>query len=223
MSSSAADDAPPVRPEASWPALAAVVAVLLLTLLRPPEMRVAPVWVLPTLEIGLLAALMASHPPRSGPRVRRWRAISIALVGVVVADTLAATARLIEVLIKGGHATNSASGLLAAGGIVWFSNVFAFALLYWLLDGGGVAARTVRMPDAPDLAFPQQLNPDLAPPEWRPRFYDYVYLAVTTSTAFSPTDVMPLRAWAKLAMGVESLVSLAVLGLVVARAVNVFT
>jgi len=45
----------------------------------------------------------------------------------------------------------------------------------------------------------------------------------TGSTAFSPTDVMPLAAWAKICMGVQALISLAVLGLVVARAVNVLT
>ena len=51
----------------------------------------------------------------------------------------------------------------------------------------------------------------------------------TTSTwgsptpAFSPTDVMPLASWAKLAMAVQAAISLAVLGLVVARAVDVLT
>jgi hypothetical protein len=77
------------------------------------------------------------------------------------------------------------------------------------------------MPATPELAFPQQLNPNLNAPQWRPRFVDYLYLALTNSTAFSPTDVMPLVPWAKIAMAVQSLVSLVILGLVVARAVNV--
>jgi hypothetical protein len=79
------------------------------------------------------------------------------------------------------------------------------------------------MPQYLDLAFTQQLSPEVARPGWRPRFADYLYLALTTSTAFSPTDVMPLALWAKMAMGLQSLISLAVVGLVVARAVNVFT
>ncbi len=83
--------------------------------------------------------------------------------------------------------------------------------------------RAHHMPRTPDLAFPQQLNPRIAPLEWRPRFVDYLYLGLTNSTAFSPTDVMPLAPWAKIAMGTQSLISLAVLGLVVARAVNVLT
>jgi len=67
------------------------------------------------------------------------------------------------------------------------------------------------------------LNPDIAPADWRPRFIDYLYLAFTNATAFSPTDAMPLAPWAKMAMAVQAAISLAVLGLVVARAVNVLT
>ena len=73
------------------------------------------------------------------------------------------------------------------------------------------------------LRFPQQLNPDIAPTGWRPRFIDYLYLGFTNATAFRPTDTMPLAPWAKVAMALQSLISLAILGLVVARAVNVFT
>jgi hypothetical protein len=79
------------------------------------------------------------------------------------------------------------------------------------------------MPRYLDLAFTQQVSPELARPNWRPGFGDYLYLSLTTSIAFSPTDVMPLALWAKLAMGLQSMIALAVVGLVVARAVNVFT
>jgi hypothetical protein len=64
---------------------------------------------------------------------------------------------------------------------------------------------------------------DLAPPGWRPLFLDYLYLGLTNATAFSPTDVMPLRHWAKLTMGAQALISLIILGLVIARAVNILT
>ncbi len=102
-------------------------------------------------------------------------------------------------------------------------NNIAFALLYWELDGGGAAARAHHLPAHPDFAFPQQLSPRIAPPDWRPRFIDYLYLGFTNATAFSPTDVMPLAPWAKIAMAVQSVISLSVLSLVVARAVNIFT
>ena len=66
------------------------------------------------------------------------------------------------------------------------------------------------------------MDPDLAPADWFPRFVDYLYLGFTNATAFSPTDAMPIAPWAKLAMMVQSVISLAILGLVIARAVNVF-
>ena len=121
----------------------------------------------------------------------------------------------------GGPAANSAGALLAAGGMVWLSNCIAFGLLYWELDSGGPAVRAHGLPAHPDFAFPQQISPELAPADWRPRFIDYLYLGFTSATAFSPTDVMPLRAWNKLAMMAQSTISLVLLGLVIARAVNV--
>jgi uncharacterized membrane protein len=213
----------PIRLEARWPIMAAVVVMLTITLLRPTELRIAPVWILPAFEVVLLAFLVASHPALLTRRASRLRALSIAVVAIVLVDTLAATVRLVDVLIHGGHATNSADQLLAAGALVWGCNVIAFALLYWLIDGGGAAVRAHHPRTYPDLAFPQQLSPEIAPAGWRPQFLDYFYLSLTSSAAFSPTDVMPLVPWAKIAMAAQSLISIAVLGLVIARAVNVFT
>ena len=102
-------------------------------------------------------------------------------------------------------------------------NSLSFSLLYWEFDSGGPSARLDRRIHYPDFAFPQHLTPDLAPPTWRPIFVDYLYLGYTNSTAFSPTDVMPLVPWAKSAMAVQATVSLVVIGLVIARAVNIFT
>ena len=213
----------PTRGEARWPSVTAVVVAMALTLARPKEMRIAPVWTLPAVEAVLLAVLILRDPGRIDKRSSFLRGVSIAVVALLVLDALAATVRLITVLIRGGSMTNSPEALLAAGGVVWSSNLIAFALLYWELDAGGAANRAHRMPKYLDLAFTQQLSPEIARPGWRPLFGDYLYLALTTSTAFSPTDVMPLARWAKMAMGLQSLISLAVVGLVVARAVNVFT
>ena len=154
-------------------------------------------------------------------RSRELRLLSILLVSVLVLGALWATAVLIYDLVHGGSETNSASDLLEAGAVVWTSNNIAFALLYWELDGGGAAARAHHLPRYADLAFPQQLNPELGGTQWRPRFIDYLYLGLTDSLAFSPTDVMPLVPWAKITMAVQSLISLAVLGLIIARAINV--
>ena len=111
---------------------------------------------------------------------------------------------------------------MTAGSTVWVSNILAFALLYWELDSGGSAARARHPPEQPDIAFPEQLNPSIASADWRPRFYDYLYLGFTNATAFSPTDAMPLSLRFKGTMALQALISLVILGLVIARAVNVF-
>jgi hypothetical protein len=90
------------------------------------------------------------------------------------------------------------------------------------MDSGGPIARS-RHASPIDFAFTQQMSPELAPPGWRPVFLDYLHLGFTNSTAFSPTDVMPLTHRAKYVMLVQSTVALALFGLIVARAVNAFT
>jgi uncharacterized membrane protein len=200
---------------------AAVVATMVLTVLLPDDLRLAPQWLLPTLEGLLLVALIAGDPGRISRRSTALRALSVALISVLALSAIWSTVQLIDDLVHGGPETSSASALLQAGGNVWACTVLAFSLLYFELDCGGAAARVERMPSSPDLAFPQQLNPEVSEPGWRPRYVDYFYLGVTNSMAFSPTDVMPLAPWAKLAMAVQSVVSLLILGLVVARAVNV--
>ena len=201
----------------------AVVAAMVLTILLPEAVRAGPKWAVPSVEGLLLVAVIAGDPGTITRRSRRLRTLSIVLVTVLVLGALSETVLLIDHLIHGGAETNSASDLLEAGAIVWVSNSIAFALLYWELDGGGAAARAHRLPGHPDLAFPQQLNPGLAPPDWAPRFIDYLYLGFTNATALSPTDAMPLAPWSKIAMAVQAVISLAILTLVVARAVNVFT
>jgi hypothetical protein len=209
--------------EPRWPMAGAVVAAMVLTILLPDAVRLGPKWLLPLIEGVLLVAVIVGDPGRVSRRSRVLRAISVALVSVLGLATLWATGQLIDDLIHGGPETNSASDLLEAGSLVWVSNNIAFALLFWELDGGGAAARAHHVADHLDLAFPQQLNPRIAQVNWQPRFIDYLYLGFTNATAFSPTDVMPLVPWAKIAMAVQSLISIAILGLVIARAVNVFT
>jgi hypothetical protein len=218
-----ADRASEVPGESRWPTAGAVVAAIVLTFLLPNGVRPGPNWLLPLIEGLLLVALIFGDPGAITRRSNLLRGLSIALVSVLVFSSLWATVELISDLIQGGPETNSAGDVLAAGSVVWVSNNIAFSLLYWELDSGGAAARAHHERARPDLAFPQQLNPGLGWEDWQPRFIDYLYLGFTNATAFSPTDVMPLVPWAKIAMAVQSLVSLGILGLVIARAVNVFT
>jgi hypothetical protein len=75
----------------------------------------------------------------------------------------------------------------------------------------------------PDLQFPQMENPKFAPEGWMPGFLDYFYTSLTNSTAFSPTDTMPLSSPAKQLMMVQSIASLLTVALVVSRAVNILS
>ena len=145
------------------------------------------------------------------------------LILALAVMALAATALLIADLIRGAHVTDSASPLLVSGALIWLGNCLVFSLLYWHFDSGGPLARYRGDRPYRDFAFTQHMSPELAPPDWRPLYIDYLILGLTTSTAFSPTDVMPIAPWAKLTMALQSIISLAVVGLVIARAVNVFS
>jgi uncharacterized membrane protein len=214
------------RPEPRWPPALALLLFLFLNIAirvwLPREGAVRAPWLLPGVEAVLFLALLYSHPERLAHR-RRWlRPLLIALVVVLVLAALWSTCLLVYDLINGRGVTNSPSRLLASGALVWLGNNLGFALLYWLLDGGGPTARLTQ-PLPVDFAFTQQLSPEIAPNGWRPVFLDYLHLGFTNATAFSPTDVMPLTHRAKYVMLVQSTVALALFGLIVARAVNAFT
>ncbi|MCR6030721.1 hypothetical protein GGQ22_04600 [Nocardioides sp. zg-579] len=207
--------------ETRWPMAAAVAVAMGLTAQLPDDLRLAEPWVLPSTAGLLLVVLIAGDPGRISRRTTILRASSIALIAVLALASSWSMVRLVHDIVTNGPETDSASELLRAGGCVWLGSVIACALLYFELDCGGAAARAERMPRTPDLAFPQQLTPEVSPEGWRPRFVDYLYLGLTNATAFSPTDVMPLVPWAKAVMSIQAVTSLGVMALVVARAVNV--
>lgn len=213
--------------EPRWPIAVALLSFIAVTfvlrLVEPDRDSVGPHWLVPALEVGLLVALIAADPAQLVGRSRWLRPISIALISGLLVMALVSDGVLIANLVAGTGEANSASELLASGALVWLGNALIFGLLYWEFDSGGPLARLRRERPFPDFAFSQQLNPELAPEGWRPQYVDYLILGITTSTAFSPTDVMPMTAWAKLAMALQSLISLTVIGLVIARAVNAFT
>jgi hypothetical protein len=111
--------------------------------------------------------------------------------------------------------------LILAAMQIWLTNVIVFGLWYWELDRGGPNARCHPHPRNPDFLFPQMGTPEVAPLGWTPRFLDYLYLAFTNATAFSPTDTMPLTVLAKTLMAAQSIASLITVSVVAARAVNI--
>jgi uncharacterized membrane protein len=207
--------------EKRWPLAGALILAIVIPLLLPSRFSLGPRWVVPAIDAVLLVAIVAADRGRSGRRSATIRLLSIALVVVLVAEAAGVTTRLILDLVEGGPETNNAADLLSVGFGVWLYTILAAACLYWVVDGGGPDARLWAPPQFPQLAFPEQLNPVVAAPGWRPQFLDYLYLGFTNATAFSPTDVMPLARWAKLGMTAQALGSLFILGLVIARAVNI--
>jgi len=198
-----------------------LVLAMAVPLLLPARFSLGPPWAVPVVEAMLLVAIVAIDRGRIDRRSAAGRVLSLGLLAVLVVDAAGVTARLVVDLVEGGPETNSPADLLKTGFLVWFYTIIAFAFLYWVLDGGGPESRFLVPREFPELAFPAQLNPGVARPGWRPEFFDYLYLGFTDATAFSPTDVMPLARWAKLAMTVQAVGSLMILGLVIARAVNI--
>ncbi len=220
------DQGPPsqaVIGESRWPMATAVLILMAATVIAPGPDSARFVWPIASIEGILLAALIIGDPGRIDRQTRWLSRVGFLLVAFLVGTALIATGVLIYYLVTGQAVTNDPTTLLIAGGKVWLTNNIAFALLYWQFDGGGPAQRAHGLPRYPDLAFPQLSSPELAAPDWRPQFVDYLYVAFTTANAFSPTDTMPLTHWAKVAMAIQALVSFVIVGLVIARAVNVFT
>jgi hypothetical protein len=199
-------------------AVAAVLQALL------PNRIVEPVrWLFPIAAGLLVIVLVVGHEKRIGARPRPLlRLATLVLLLVLTIANASAGARLIIDLFR-GTGLHHADDLILAGGAIWLTNVIIFALVYWLFDRGGPAARAGGMPIAPDFLFPQMtLDPSaIGRQEWHPEYVDYLYTSFTNATAFSPTDTMPMTQRAKLMMMLQSSVALLLAILVVARAVNV--
>ena len=210
----------PTPGEHRLPAVLAVVAAIVLQVLLPDQMTLGSRWILPGIEALILLILLATNPFRIDRESTVLRVLGIGLAIALTVATAISTVNLV-VGIVGGAFGSDARALLATGGSIWLTNVIAFAFLFWEFDRGGPAVRATGRREHPDFLFPQMQLPDMADTEWEPRFVDYLYVAFTNATAFSPTDTMPLSRWAKLGMALQSLVALVTVGLVVARAVNV--
>jgi uncharacterized membrane protein len=185
-------------------------------------------WIVVGLTVVLLAALVLSVPQGAVARTLGWhahqvrvgrRVLSLVMIGVLTAANSASIYLLVHVLVNGGAVV--ASPLLRAAVHLWCVNVLIFALWFWQLDGGGPVSRLTKEIRERDFYFPQQTDPALFGTAWQPTFIDYLYVSYTNSSAFSPTDTMPLSRWAKVLMLVQSAVSLTLGLMVVARAVNI--
>jgi hypothetical protein len=219
------------RGEARLPAVVAVLFAIALYALLPEPLLVLPRYVIPALGVLLLIALTVVNPRRLTRETRLSRIASLALVGLIgLANTVALVLLLRALLASQVHDGRS---LLLAALQVWLTNIVVFGLAFWELDRGGPVTRTQKprdqIPNA-DFRFSQDENDDTVSEVaagssktsgWVPALHDYLYVSLTNSTAFSPTDTMPLTGRAKLLMGVESTSALVVSVLVISRGVGI--
>jgi uncharacterized membrane protein len=209
--------------EQRLPLIATLLVAAAIPFFLPDRLLPGARWLAPVLILVLVMTTLVLNPGRIDRRSRQLRWVRISILVVLVASTTYAALALAEALIRGSAPiTNSAYELLRAGALVWVGLLIMFAVLYWEFDMGGPGERAHVERRFPDVGFPQDFTPTIARPDWHPTFVDYLYLGLTNNLAFSPTDAMPLARWAKIAMGLQSIASLLVIGLVIARAVNIF-
>ena len=211
--------------EHRWPASLAVLVAIALQLVLPNRVTqgLGPRWLIPALEAALLVALVIANPVRINRESSVLRGLSLLLIAIITLANVVALGELVRALLDPatvrGHVLGGRS-LVYASVPIWLTNVIVFGLWYWDLDRGGVAARLHPHHRRPDFLFPQMSTPGSSP-GWTPDFLDYLYTSFTNATAFSPTDTMPLTAWSKLLMMLQSLASLLTVALVISRAVNI--
>ena len=198
----------------------AVLAAVALQVVTPHRGRLPGWWLFPIIQVVVLAIIIIEDPGRIDRRSKGIRRLTIALIAIMTAGTTGALFVLMHDILTSAEGV-TATVLLGRGAAVWVTNVITYSLWFWELDRGGPAERAAASPIPPSFAFPEDTFPELAPAGWMPTYPDYLYLSFTNATAFSPTDTLPLKVWAKMVMMLESAVSLVTAILVIARAINV--
>ncbi|HKU80522.1 MAG TPA: hypothetical protein VJP76_00025 [Candidatus Tumulicola sp.] len=221
---------PSLSDEPRWHASVAVLVALALYITLPPKLTIGPVWVAPLLVLAVLVPLSVAAPHRHA-ETRRTRGWSIGLIAIVNFFNIASVLLLINGFFHPAKVVHlsSAGVLLRNGAQIWITNIIVFALWFWELDGDGPGARArARASDelrAADFLYPQMqlyagAEGAVRANAWKPQFLDYVYLAFTNATAFSPADAFPLTRRAKCLMLVEAMISLTTIAIVLARSVS---
>ncbi len=213
-----------VRREAASVAICATVALTLLALLSQREgweLIGLSWWIWLVLALpGFLLCLDLWIGAR-GVGLAGQRTTALGLLLVIVLGNVIGVGLLVSGLVSASAEDLGGGQLLCTAAVIWFANVVVFGLWFWDVDDGGPFERARHERSTPDFQFPQDENPELARPDWGPSIWDYLFVSLMAASAFSPTDAMPLTHKAKLLVGVESTVSLVIVVLVTARAVNV--
>jgi hypothetical protein len=207
--------------EPRWPAAIALLAVGGLRLALPAALSVGPNWIVLALVIVLLIPMEWS---RRENRDTLTTSLGYFTISLVTVDMIWSLGLLIDAIPS--H-IEQPRDMLQSAAALWASNVLIFASWYWRLDAGGPRARELRGVHIdgaflfPQMTLDKESRRQMGEDTWSPGFIDYLFLAFTTSTAFSPTDTPVLSRWAKLMMMVQALISFATVAVLAARAVNI--
>ncbi len=197
-----------------WPSAVALLGIGVSYVLLSQQLSLGPRGLLLLVIVVILVPLYVAHTA-GRQRTARWLALGL---NCLVTLAVASSAALLVVTLP--SRVTPARTLLRDAALIWFTNVVVFALWYWELDGGGPAQRRRHAHTSEDFLFPQMGGGSGETSDWSPTFLDYLFLAFNTSTAFSPTDTAVLSHRAKVLMMAQSLVSLLVIAVLVARAIN---
>ena len=182
----------------------------------PEPLSVGPSWLLLAVIVLLMIPITISAR-RGDHGVTRI----LTFVGNTIV-TLAMIAALVRLLEGIPEHLEAPRALLRSAIALWLTNIVISALWYWKLDAGGPLRRELPNGMARSaFSFPQMTSKPGGDPSWVPNFVDYLFLAFNTSTAFSPTDTAVLSRWAKMGTMLQSLISLTIIALLAARAVNI--
>jgi uncharacterized membrane protein len=208
-----------------WGPQSLVAAAIALQFVLPEKLTVGPSWLLPGVELLLLLGLIFFSPHEKVRHSPLRRHVAVGLIALVSLVNAVSVILLAHYLLHGHPKSGAGAPLLFSGVALWATNVLVFALWYYEIDRGGPVARMTGERYYADFLFMQMTDDGKAnvPPDWKPGLTDYLYLAFTNATAFSPTDTMPLTGTAKWLMSVQSMVSLVVVILVVSRAVGIIS
>ncbi len=197
--------------EPRWPATVALLTIGALNLVLPRSLTLGPEWLLLVIVCVMLVPIILTH--RRG-RYQLNHAFAMTLAVAITIELMAAVALLLAALPA--H-TETPAKLLQSAAVLWFTNVLVFAYWYWRLDAGGPNQRAKNGQKNGSFYFPQLVRGDTG---WRPGFIDYLFLAFTTSTAFSPTDTPVLSPWAKALTMLQAAIAFSTVTVLLARAIN---
>jgi hypothetical protein len=199
-----------------------IIALVALLEVLPNRYTWMPWWTGYVLAAFLVTSMLGAwlSSAKYWSTIERWAVGLFVAVGTV-AELVALQAMIADILLH--RKQLSAITLLTTAVGIWVANVLIFSFIYWQIDRGGPEGRRRGFHGRADLTFAHGDPSDSMPADWRPIFADYLFLGFNTSTAFSPTDTLPLTVRAKMLMMMQSTVSLVTLVVVAARAINILT